>query len=58
MIIDEKIQGRGCHGRGRHVRERKKRFIKNDMSRNKNAIRLKLETSIAFVFRGLAEENA
>lgn len=58
MIINEKIQGGGSHGCDRHVGERKRGFIKDDMSRNENAIRLKLETPIAFVFRGVAEENA
>ena len=58
MIIDEKVQGGGCHGCARHVGEREKGFIKNDMSRNKNAVRLKLEASIAFVLRGVPEENA
>jgi hypothetical protein len=51
MLIDEEVQGGESHGRGGHVGERKEGFIKNDMSRNKNTIRLELETPIAFVFR-------
>jgi len=58
MLINEEVQGRGSHGRGRHVGEREKRFIKNDMSGENNAIQLELETPIAFVFRGVAEEDA
>jgi hypothetical protein len=57
MFIKEKIQGGGCHGSGRHVGEREG-LIKNDMSRNKNVVRLELETPIAFVFRGIADKNA
>ena len=56
MFIKEKIQGGGCHGSGRHVGERKEGLVKNDMSRNMNAVRLELETPIAFVFRGIAEK--
>jgi len=38
IFINQKIQGGWCHGRSGHVGERKKRFIKNDMSGDDNAI--------------------
>jgi hypothetical protein len=38
IIISEKIQGGWCHGCGGHVGEREKGFIKDDMSRDENAI--------------------
>jgi len=57
MIISQEVQGGGRHGCGRHVGERKEGFIKNDMSRNKNAVRLDLKTLIAFVFLGVAEKD-
>jgi hypothetical protein len=58
MLINQEVQGGGCHGRGGHVGEREEGFIKNDTSRDEDAIRLELETLIVFVFRGVAEENA
>jgi hypothetical protein len=57
MLINEEVQCGGGHGCGGHVGEWQEGFIKNDMSRNKNAIRLELETPIAFVFREVAEED-
>ena len=57
MLINQEVQGGGCYGCGGHVGERENGFIKNDMSRDVDAIRLKLETPIALVFRGVAEEN-
>jgi hypothetical protein len=57
MFIKKKIQGGGCHGCGRHVGEGKEGLVKNDMSRDENAIRLELETPIVFVFRGIAKED-
>jgi hypothetical protein len=57
-VISKKVQGGGCHGRGRHVGEGEEGFVKNDMSRNEDAIRRELETMIAFVFGGVAKENA
>jgi hypothetical protein len=58
LLVSKKVQGGGCHGRGRHVGKREEAFIKNDMSGGDDAIRLKLETPIAFVFQGVAEKNA
>jgi hypothetical protein len=58
IIISEKIQGGWCHGCGGHVGEREKGFMKDDMSGDENAIRLKLKAAIAFMLRGVAEENA
>jgi hypothetical protein len=57
LFIKKKIQGGGCHGCGRQVGEGEEGLVKDDMSRNENAIRLELETPIAFVFRGVAEED-
>jgi hypothetical protein len=58
MLINQEVQGGGRHGRGGHVGERDEGFIKNDMSRDEDAIRLELETPIAIMFQGVAEENA
>jgi hypothetical protein len=57
ILIKKEVQGGGCHGRGRHVGEGEGGFIKDDMARNKNAVRLKLQTSVAFVFGGVTEEH-
>lgn len=58
MFINKEIQGGGSHGRGGHIGEGEKGFVKDDMSGNKNAVRLELKTSIAFVFGRVAEEHA
>jgi hypothetical protein len=50
MLINQEVQGGGHHERGGHVGEREEGFFKNDMSRDEDAIRLKLETPIVFVF--------
>ena len=57
LIEKLKIQGRWCHGCGGHVRERETGFIKDDMSGDENAIRLKFKAAVTFMLQGVAEEN-
>ena len=57
MLINQEVQGGGCYGCGGHVGERENGFIKNDMSRDENAIGLEFKTPIALVFRGIPKEN-
>jgi hypothetical protein len=38
IMLIKKIQGRGCHWRGRHVSKREEGLVKNDMSRKNDAV--------------------
>jgi hypothetical protein len=57
ILIEKEVQGRGHQLRGGHIGEGEEGFVKDDISRNKNVVRLKLKTLVALCVLRSSQET-